>query len=103
RFWGENDTTAWPGSGPPGQQRFAKSLVPIGRSRSVRVVARPHWWVGFVTMQVRIVYPAATEAATREIAVRKRVGVVDAWSLRVLGGVLAIAIVAWVRRRRRRR
>ena len=103
RFWGENDTTAWPGSGTSRQQRFAKSLVPMGRSRSVRVVARPHWWVGFVTLQVRIVYPAATEAATREIAVRKRVLVVDPWAFVVLGGVLAIAIVAWVRRRRRRR
>ena len=46
RFWGENDTTVWPGGGTPRQQRFAKSLVPMGRSRSVRVVARPRRWVG---------------------------------------------------------
>ena len=103
RFWGENDTTAWPGSGTPRQQRFAKSLVPMGRSRSVRVVARPHWWVGFVTLQVRIVYPAATEAATREIALHKRVLVVDPRALVVMGGVLAAAVVMWMRRRRRRR
>jgi hypothetical protein len=103
RFWGENDTTVWPGRGTPGQQRFAKSLVPVGRSRSVRVVARPDWWVGFVTVQVRIVYPAATEAATREIAVRKRVLVVDPRALVALGGALVTAVVAWVRHRRRRR
>jgi hypothetical protein len=103
RFWGENDATAWPGSGTPGQQRFAKSLVPTGRSRSVPVVARPHWWVGLVTVQVRIVYPAASESATREIAVSKRVLVVDPRALVVLGGVLAAAVVAWVRRRRKRR
>jgi len=103
RFWGENDTAAWPGSDTPHQQRFAKSLVPIGRSRSTRVVAAPDWWVGFVTMQVRIVYPATTQAATREIAVRKRVLVVDPWALVVLGGVIATAVAAWVRHTRRRR
>jgi hypothetical protein len=103
RFWGENDTTAWPGSGTPGQQRFAKSLVPMGRSRSLRVVATPDWWVGFVTLQLRVVYPAATEAATREIAVRKRVLVVDPRALVVLGGVVATAVAAWVRHTRRRR
>jgi hypothetical protein len=103
RFWGESDTTARPGAGTPRQQRFAKSLVPMGRSRSVRVVAKPDWWVGVVTLQARIVYPAATEAATREIVIRRRVLVVDPRALVVLGGGLAAAVVAWVRRRRRRR
>ena len=58
-------------------------------------------WV-FVTSQVRIVYPATTEASTREIVIRKRVLVVDPRAL-VAGGVLATAVVAWVSRRRRRR
>ena len=102
RFWGENDTTSWPGSTST-QQRFEKSLVPTGATRSLTVYAKPDWPVGFVTIRGQIIYPATAESATTEIKFSKRVLVIDP---RAIGAFMAVPFHVylqwWLRRRRRR-
>ena len=102
RFWGESDTTSWPGGSSPTQQRFEKSLLPTGTTRSLTVSAKPAWPIGFVTIRGQVIYPATTEAATTEVAFSKRVLVVDARAIVVLVGLLALAFLGWWWRRRRR-
>ncbi len=103
RFWGENDTTAWPGGKIPTQQRIEKSLLPVGRARSFEVVGEPAWPVGFVTLRVHIVYPGKTESATKEIVLTKRMLVISPWVIVAVCVPIALAMYWWLRRRRRRR
>ena len=100
-FWGEQDTSASPGTASPAQQRFDRSLLPAGRVRSISISARSAWPIGFVTMRVRLSYPARTDAATTEIDLSKRVLVIEPIPLAV-AGVLMIAMLAgaWTWRRR---
>jgi hypothetical protein len=103
RFWGENDTTSWPGGKTPTQQRIEKSLLPVGRARSFAVVGEPAWPVGFVTMKVHIVYPGTTETSTKEIVLTKRMLVIAPWVIVAVCVLIALTVYWWLRRRRRRR
>jgi hypothetical protein len=101
RFWGENNTTSWPGSTST-QQRFEKSLVPTGTTRSLTVNAKPAWPVGFVTIRGQIIYPSTAESATTEIQFSKRVLVIDPRAIAVIAIVLFLVFLQWWLRRRRR-
>ena len=106
RFWGENNTSSWPGGDATDQQRYDTSLVPVATKRSITVIARPAWPVGFVTMQGQIVYPSVTGSATTEVAFSKRVFVIDPWVIIVAAGLLlagAFLLGVWRHRRRVRR
>ena len=100
RFWGENDVRASGGS--PRQQRLQPSLVPVRRSRAFVVAGGSSWPVGMVTMTVHIVYPARTEAATRQIVLRKRVLVIHPWVVPAAIGLSVVVPLLLIRRRRRR-
>jgi LPXTG-motif cell wall-anchored protein len=102
-FWGENDTTATPGSSSPRQGRFARSFLPTARSRTIVVDAKPSFLVSIVTMHVRIIYPGRTEAATREIVLTRRILVIQPAALVLLGALLVIVGIWFARRRRKRR
>jgi len=101
RFWGETDTTTTGGS--PGQMRIPISLVPSLRERTFVVAGKPAWPIGFVHIQVRIVYPTTTDATTTEIVFTRSVLVIDPLVLVVLA-ILALVVI-WRRARvgRRRR
>jgi LPXTG-motif cell wall-anchored protein len=101
-YWGENDTTATPGSSAPRQARLERSLLPTGRSRTIVVDAKPSFLVAFVTMHVHIFYPGRTDAGTTEIVLTKRVLVVHPAALVILG-IILIGAGIWYRRRRRKR
>jgi LPXTG-motif cell wall-anchored protein len=101
-FWGENDTTAMPGSSTPLQARLERSLLPTGRTRTIVVEAKPSFLVAFVTMHVHIFYPGRTDAGTTEIVLTKRVLVVHPAALVILG-IILIGAGIWYRRRRRKR
>ena len=90
RFWGENNTTSWPGGATPDQQRFDTSLAPVATTRSLTVTARPAWPVGFVQLQGQIIYPSVTGSATKEVAFSKRVFVIDPWVI-IVAAVLLLA------------
>jgi hypothetical protein len=103
RFWGENNTTSWPGGAAPDQQRFDTFLAPVATTRSLPVIARPSWPVGFVQLSGQIIYPSATGSATTEVAFSQRVLVIDPWVIIVVAILLlAAAFLAGVRYRRRR-
>lgn len=103
RFWGENNTTSWPGGTATDQQRYDTSLAPVATTRSITVIARPAWPVGFVSLKGQIVYPSATGSATKEVAFSKRVFVIDPWVIIVAAGLLlAGAFLSGIRRHRRR-
>jgi hypothetical protein len=101
RFWGESNTTTWPGGSSPDQQRFDKSLLPTGTTRSISMSAKPAWLIGFVTVQGQVVYPATTESATTAVTFSKRVLVIDP-RLIVVVGVLVLASLGWWLLHRRR-
>lgn len=104
RFWGENNTSSWPGGATPDQQRFDTSLVPVATTRSMPVTARPAWPVGFVTLQGQIVYPSLTGAATTGVTFSKRVLIIDPWVIIVAAGLLVTgAFLARFRYHRRRK
>jgi LPXTG-motif cell wall-anchored protein len=102
-FWGENDTTAAPGSSAPTQARLERSLLPAGRSRTIVVEAKPSFLVAMVTMRVHILYPGRTDAGTTEIVLTKRVLVVQPAAVVLLGALLIVAGIWYARRRRKRR
>lgn len=104
RFWGENNTSSWPGGAtPPDQQRFDTSLAPVATTRSMPVTARPAWPVGFVTIQGQIVYPSVTGSATTGVTFSKRVLVIDRLVIILAAGLLLTgAFLAWFRHHRRR-
>jgi hypothetical protein len=103
RFWGENDTIASPG-GTPEQIRLDPSLLPAGKSRSIKISGAPAWPIGTVTITTHLTYPGRTEATTRELTFSKRVLVVSPWLPIVLGPlVLLLAGGGWWSHRRRRR
>ena len=102
-FWGENDTTATPGSSAPRQARLDRSLLPAGRSRTIVVEAKPSFLVAMVTMHVHILYPGRTDAGTTEIVLTKKVLVVQPAAVVLLGAILLIAGIWYALRRRRRR
>jgi hypothetical protein len=103
RFWGENDTTSWPGGATPDQQRLDTSLAPVATTRSLAVTARPDWPVGFVQIQGQIIYPSATGSATTQVAFSRRVLVIDPWVIIVAAVLLlAAAFQAGTRQLRRR-
>jgi hypothetical protein len=100
RFWGENDVRA--SGGARVQHRLDPSLVPAGRSRTFAVAGGSSWPVGMVTMTVHIVYPGRTEAATREVILRRRVLVIHPWVVFAgMGAVVALPLLLIYRRRRR--
>jgi len=101
RFWGETDTTTTGGS--PGQMRIPISLVPSLRERTFVVADKPAWPIGFVHMQVRIVYPTTTETTTTEILFTRRVLVINPLVLVVLAIVVLVVIWRRLRAGRRRR
>ncbi|MDQ1511012.1 MAG: hypothetical protein QOG50_2856 [Actinomycetota bacterium] len=102
-YWGENDTTATPGSSAPSQARLDRSLLPAGRSRTIVVDAKPSFLIAIVTMHVHILYPGRTDAGTTEIVLTKHVLVVQPGAVVVLGAVLFVAGIWYVHRRRKRR
>ena len=102
-YWGENDTTATPGSSKPRQGRLDRSLLPAGRSRTVVVEAKPSFLIAMVTMHVHIFYPGRTDAATTEIVLTKHVLVVQPAAIVILGGILIATCIWYANRRRRRR
>jgi hypothetical protein len=102
RFWSENDTTSSPGGDTPRQQRFDKSLLPVGHERSFTVVGKPAWPIGLVTMRVHVFYPGSTEDSTQEVILTKQVLVVNPLALAALVSLAAIVVAFWVIRRRRR-
>jgi hypothetical protein len=102
-FWGENDTTAAPGSSAPRQARLDRSLLPAGRSRTIVVEAKPSFLVAMVTMHVHILYPGRTDAGTTEIVLTKKVLVVQPAAVVLLGAILLVAVIWYAHRRRRRR
>ena len=102
-YWGENDTTATPGSSTPLQARLDRSLLPAGRSRMIVVDAKPSFLIAVVTMHVHVLYPGRTDAATTEIVLTKRVLVVQPAALIILGGVVIATFIWYARRRRKRR
>jgi hypothetical protein len=102
RFWGENNITSWPGGASTDQQLFDTSLVPVSTTRSLNVIARPAWPVGFVQLRGQIIYPSVTGSATAEVAFSRRVFVIDPWLILVAAGLLlAGALLGWFRQRRR--
>jgi hypothetical protein len=102
RFWGESNTTSWPGSSST-QQLFDKALVPTGTTQTLTVSAKPAWPVGFVTIHGQVIYPATTESATTEIQFSKRVLVIDPRLIAASAAVLVIAVLLWWLRRRHHR
>jgi hypothetical protein len=101
RFWGENDVTTW-GNGTPTQQRIAKSLVPIARSRTFPVSASPGFLVDDVSLAVSLSYPGTTDSSTKGITITRHVLVISPWVLLVLALVVALFIAWRVRARMRR-
>jgi hypothetical protein len=99
RFWGETDTTTTGGS--PSQMRIPASLVPSLRERTFVVTSKPAWPIGFVHMQVRIVYPTTTETTTTEIVFTRSVLVIHPLVLVVLA--ILVVVVIWRRMRASRR
>lgn len=102
-FWGENDTTATPGTSSPRQQRLDDSLLPIGRSRAITLSARSSFLVSSVTMRVHIFYPGRVPSVTTQIVVTKHVVVVQPAAFVLIGAILIAGAVWLVVRRRRRR
>jgi hypothetical protein len=103
RFWGENDTTSFPGGGTLHQQRIEKLLLPVGHERSFTVTGKPAWPIGIVTMKVHVLYPGRTEDSTQEVVLTKRVLVINPIALAAVLISVGVAIAFWIRRRRRRR
>ncbi len=101
-FFGENDVTSAPFSGPPAQQRISKSLLPIRRSRWFAVTGVPAFPIDVVTLTDVVSYPDRTGTGTLEIARTKSVLVVSPWVFVVLVVLLAL-VVAWRLRVQRRR
>jgi hypothetical protein len=101
-YWGENDTTAAPGSSAPRQARFDRSLLPIGRSRKIEVTAKPAFPIAIITVRIHLFYPGRTLASSKEIVLTKHVLVVQPAAAFVLGAILLAGSV-WLARRRRRR
>ena len=101
-LWGENDTTSSPG-GVFQQERLGPSLLPVGRSRSIAVTAKPRWPVGIVTVTTRVTYPGRTAAETRQLVLTRRVIVVSPWVPAAIGALFGLLLATlWWRRRRRR-
>lgn len=98
QFWGETDTTTTGGS--PSQMRIPKSLVPSARERTFIVVTKPAWPIGFVHMNVSVVYPTTTETTTTEILFTRSVLVINPLVFVVLA--VLVAFVIWRRLRPRR-
>ena len=102
-YWGENDTTATPGSSAPRQERIGESLLPAGRSRTITLDAKPSFLIAVVTVHVHVIYPGRSNATTKEIVLTKRVLVVQPGALVLLGLALFAATIWYVHRRRKRR
>ncbi|MDP9233567.1 MAG: hypothetical protein M3P01_03335 [Actinomycetota bacterium] len=100
QFWGETDTTATGGS--PGQMRIPISLIPSLRERTYIVTGKPAWPIGFVHMQVRIVYPTTTETTTTQIVFTRTNLVINPLVFVVLAVFVMVAIWRRVRVRRRK-
>lgn len=101
-FFGENDVTSAPFSGPPTQQRVSRSLLPIGRSRWFAVTGAPAFPVDVVTLTDVVSYPDRNGTGTLEIVRTRSVLVISPWVFVVLLVLLAL-VVAWRLRVRRRR
>jgi hypothetical protein len=98
RFFGENDVSTSPGTGRPQQQRFEPAILPVGRHRSIHLVATSDWPVGFVRMTVRLTYPGQLDSSTKDVVVSTRVLVVRPWVPAALA-LIVLAAGAWLVRR----
>jgi hypothetical protein len=100
-FYGENDVTSAPFSGPPSQQRISTSLLPIGKSRWFAVTAQPAFPIDMVTLSDVVTYPDRNGTGTLEIVRAKTILVISPWVIVVVCALLA-GLVGWrlVRRRR---
>lgn len=94
QFFGENDATSAPFGGSPTQQRIDRSLLPIGRSRSLQVTALPGFPIDVVTMRVTLTYPSQTESATKQIVLTRSMFVISPWVIIALG-ILVALVVCW--------
>jgi hypothetical protein len=103
QFWAENDTSSSPGGGAPHQERFDKSILPVGHERSLTVVGKPTWPVDLVTTKVHVFYSGVTEDSTKEIVLTKRALVVNPLVPAAVLALIAAAIAWWAIRRRRSR
>ncbi len=103
RFWGENNTTSWPGGSVPDQQRIDSSLAPVGTTRSLGVTARPAWPIGIVQVHGQIVYPSANRSSTKQVAYDARVLVIAPWVIVAAAALLLAGILVVADRFRRRR
>ena len=101
-FFGENDVTSKPFSGPPIQQRISRSLLPIRRARWFAVTGVPAFPIDVVTLTDVVSYPDRTGNGTLQIVRTKGVLVVSPWVFVVLI-VLFVLAVGWRLRARRRR
>jgi len=102
-FFGENDVTSAPFSGPPAQQRISRSLLPIRRSRWFAVTGAPAFPIDVVTLTDVVSYPNRTGTGTLEIVRTKSVLVVSPWVFVVLIVLLVLAGGWRLRVQRRRR
>ena len=101
QFWGETDTTTT--GGQPAQMRIPKSLVPSGRERTFTVVTKPAWPIGFVHVQVSVIYPTTTETTTTEILFTRSILVINPLVFVVLAVLIVLFVWRRIRARRRRR
>jgi hypothetical protein len=102
-FFGENDVTSAPFSGPASQQRISRSLLPIRRSRWFAVTGAPAFPIDVVTLTDVVSYPNRTGTGTLEIVRTKSVLVVSPWVFVVLIVLLVLAGGWRLRVQRRRR
>lgn len=101
-FFGENDVTSAPISGPPSQERITRSLLPIGRSRWFAVAAQPAFPIDLVTMTDTVSFPDRTGTGTLQVLRTKTVLVISPWVIVVVCGALAL-LGGWRLRARLRR
>ncbi len=100
-FWGETAANAF-GDSTVTPRRIDKSLLPIGRQRSLRISARSVWPIDLITVRVTLTYPGKTESATKQIVVTRHILVVNPWVIVAVCG-LTVVFVLWRLRVRRRR
>ncbi len=101
-FWGENVTTAAPGSAVSRQPRIDRSLLPKGRSRTIVIDEQPSFPFAFVTVHIHLFYAGRTDATTKEVTLTRTALVISPVALVLLGGVI-LSVSLWLVHRRRKR
>lgn len=101
-FFGENDVTSSPFSGPASQQRISRHLLPIGRSRWFAVTGQPAFPIDFVTLSDIVTFPDRTGTGTLQVARTRTVLVISPWVIVVIC-VLLVLFMTWRLRARYQR